>query len=88
VHERTWRIDLGTVARRLEALRTRIAATPRIEAAMSFLKRTQSVRPEENAASGPVPNPPTAPPQPLPSRGLLARSAHAMARLLSRDAKR
>jgi capsular polysaccharide biosynthesis protein len=85
VHERTWGIDLGTVAQRLDALRARIAATPRIEAAMSFLKRTQPARPEETPASLPVTAPASR--EPLPARGRLARSANAMARLFARDGR-
>jgi len=85
VHERTWHIDLDTVARRLDALRARIAATPRIETAMSFLKRTQSAQPDQSAAPAHVTETVTAPRQ--PARGLIARSADAMARLFSRDGR-
>jgi hypothetical protein len=85
VHERTWRIDLGIVARRLGALRARIAATPRIETAMNFLKRTQSAHPEETAASVPVAAPASR--ERLPTRGRLARSANAMVRMFARDGR-
>ena len=88
VHERTRRIDLGTVARGLDALRARIAATPRVETAMSFLKRTQSAQSEEIAAPLHVTEPAATPRQPLPARGLLARSANVVARLFARSGRR
>jgi hypothetical protein len=88
VHERTWRIELGTVARGMDALRARIAATPRVETAMSFLKRTQSAQSEEIAAPLHVTEPAATPRQPLPARGLLARSANVVARLFARSGRR
>ena len=50
VHERSWRIDLDLVAARLDSMRARMAATPRLEPAMVFLKRTQTVHPDDAAA--------------------------------------
>jgi capsular polysaccharide biosynthesis protein len=50
VHERTWHIDLDLVAARLDAIRARMAVTPRLEPAMVFLKRTQAVHPDDAAA--------------------------------------
>ncbi|MEJ0016548.1 MAG: glycosyltransferase 61 family protein [Acetobacteraceae bacterium] len=47
VHERGWRVDLDLVARRLDALRARMAATPRTESAMGFLRRTQAAHPDD-----------------------------------------
>ncbi len=55
-HERPWRIDIGLVAARLDAIRARIAATPRVETAMEFLRRTQTADLDE------------APPPPEPRR--------------------
>jgi capsular polysaccharide biosynthesis protein len=51
-HERLWRIDLDVVAARLDAIRARIAATPRVESAMNFLRRTQVPHPDETTAPG------------------------------------
>jgi hypothetical protein len=53
-HERPWRIDIGRFAARLDAIRARIAATPRVETAMEFLRRTQT---EEPGAAPPPPEP-------------------------------
>jgi hypothetical protein len=44
-----WRVDLDTVAARLDAIRDRMAMTPRRESAMDFLKRTQAAAPEDGA---------------------------------------
>jgi capsular polysaccharide biosynthesis protein len=49
-HQRAWRIDVDLVAARLDAIRARIAATPRAESAMVFLKRTQVAHPDETDA--------------------------------------
>jgi hypothetical protein len=86
-HDRTWRIDLDVVAARLDAIRARIAATPRVESAMNFLRRTQVEHPDE-AAAAPVRAPirevePSEPPPP-PRPGLLAR----LRRLFSRGGGR
>jgi hypothetical protein len=63
-HERPWRIDIALVAARLAAIRARIAATPRIETAMEFLRRTQAAEPGE---APPPPQPtPVAEPEPPP----------------------
>jgi hypothetical protein len=54
--ERQWLIDLEVVAARLDAMRERIAATPRVESAMDFLRRTQGTAPAEKVpASVPAP---------------------------------
>ncbi len=60
-HGRTWRIDLDVVAARLDAIRERIAATPRVELAMHFLRRTQVPHPDETTA------PPSRTPPPEPA---------------------
>ena len=52
-YQRGWRIDLEIVAARVEAIRQRIAATPRLELAMVFLRRTQAAHPDEAAV--PIP---------------------------------
>jgi Glycosyltransferase 61 len=85
VHGGTWRIDLDVVATRLDAIRKKLAATPRVESAMDFLRRTQAEQPDDAAPSPPR----SAPLEPLsapePQRiGLLRRAAAAFARLLSR----
>jgi capsular polysaccharide biosynthesis protein len=82
VHLRTWRIDLDIVAARLAAIRTRIAATPRVESAMSFLRRTQTAQPVE------APAPPVAEQEPPRPRGLRPRWMRALARLVSRGGGR
>ena len=64
-HERPWRIDIGLVVARLDAIRAKIAATPRVETAMEFLRRTQTVDPD--AAPPPPEPPPVAEPEPPPS---------------------
>jgi capsular polysaccharide biosynthesis protein len=69
LHESTWRIDLDRVEARLDAIRARMAATPRLESAMDFLKRTQAAHPDEALA----PAPESKPPEPPRRRGLLAR---------------
>ena len=53
-YQRGWRIDLEIVAARLDAIRQRIAATPRLESAMVFLRRTQAAHPDEGAYSDPA----------------------------------
>jgi hypothetical protein len=81
-HQQTWHIDLDLVSVRLDAIRARIAATPRVESAMNFLKRTQTAPPDHMAL--PVEAPAVverAPPRP---HGLLARASRAIARLFSR----
>jgi capsular polysaccharide biosynthesis protein len=73
VHASTWRIDLDLVAKRLDAIRARIAGTPRQESAIQFLKRTQVAHPDEAAAPvrAPVADPvATEPPR---RRGWFAR---------------
>ena len=52
-YQRGWRIDLEIVAARLDAIRQRIAATPRLELAMVFLRRTQAAHPDEGPYSNP-----------------------------------
>lgn len=71
--ERAWRIDLDLVTARLDAIRERMAATPRLESALNFLKRTQAVHPDE-AAAAPVraPEPEVVASEPPPPRGLFA----------------
>ena len=49
--ERTWRVDLDSVAARLAAIRERIAVTPRRESALDFLRRTQAAHPDDSAAA-------------------------------------
>ncbi len=49
--ERTWRVDLNSVAARLAAIRERIAVTPRRESALDFLRRTQAAHPDNSAAA-------------------------------------
>jgi capsular polysaccharide biosynthesis protein len=71
LHESTWRIDLDRVEARLDAIRARMAATPRLESAMDFLKRTQAAHPDEAQAPAPPPQP--EPHEPQRRRGLLAR---------------
>jgi hypothetical protein len=67
-HDRPWRTDLALVAARLAGIRARIAATPRIETAMEFLRRTQAAEPGE-APPPPQPTPlPNVEPEPPPSR--------------------
>jgi len=61
VHRQTWRIDIRLVAAQLDSIRTKIAATPRIESAMNFLKRTQSAPLGEPS---PAVRQPSAPPPP------------------------
>ena len=55
-YQRGWRIDLEIVAARLDAIRQRIAATPRLESAMVFLRRTQAAHPDEGAVPVPPPD--------------------------------
>jgi hypothetical protein len=60
--ERQWRIDLNVVAARLDAIREKIAATPRVESAMDFLRRTQGTPATETIpASSTLPLPPSPP---------------------------
>ena len=87
-YQRGWRIDLEIVAARLDAIRQRIAATPRLELAMVFLRRTQAAHPDEGASSV---LPPTAEPEPEreevgepPVPGLLARFRRGVTRRFSR----
>jgi hypothetical protein len=82
-HERTWRIDLEVVTARLDAIRTRIAATPRVESAMHFLRRTQVAHPDETTA------PPRAPvPAPEPAASEPQRRGGWFRRLFSRGGAR
>ena len=90
-YQRGWCIDLEIVAARLDAIRQRIAATPRLELAMVFLRRTQAAPLDEGAV--PVP-PPKAELEPEPereevaseppARGLLARFRRGVTRRFSR----
>jgi hypothetical protein len=73
VHERIWRIDLDLVAARLDAIRARMAATPRLEPAMVFLRRTQATHPDEAAAPAPVPEADVVAGEPRRRRGWFAR---------------
>jgi hypothetical protein len=82
-HCRTWRVDLELVATRLDAIRKRIAATPRAETAMTFLRRTQVPHPDEAVARAPAEVPHVIARAP-PRRGLLAR----LARMFSRGGGR
>ena len=59
--ERQWQIDLDVVAARLDAIREKLAATPRVESAMDFLRRTQGM-----PAAEAVPVSPPLPPSPPP----------------------
>jgi capsular polysaccharide biosynthesis protein len=87
--QRGWRIDLEIVAARLDAIRQRIAATPRLESAMVFLRRTQAAHPDEGAGTD---LPPKAEPEPAreevasepPAPGLLARFRRGVTRRFSR----
>jgi len=84
-----WRVDLTSVAARLDAIRARLAANPRAEGAMNFLKRTQVAHPDEldAPARAPISAPPTeVPPErhEAPPRGMLARIGDRAARLLVR----
>jgi hypothetical protein len=88
VQQRTWRIDLDVVAARLDAIRARIAATPRVESAMHFLKRTQAMPPDDMVSPVPAPAPPVAASRPQRPRGLLARSLRALARPFTRSSVR
>jgi hypothetical protein len=45
-HDAPWRFDVDVVMARLDDLRARIAATPRVESAMDFLRRTQVALPD------------------------------------------
>ena len=79
-HERTWRVDLKTVAARLDAVRARMIAKPRVESAMAFLRRTQMAHPD----AGPRTPPPDEPDPPAPEKprraGLFARLRRLFAR--------
>ena len=66
-HERPWRIDIGLFAERLDAIRARIAATPRVETAMEFLRRTQTAEPGAAPPLAEPTLPPIAEPEPPPS---------------------
>ena len=88
-YQRGWRIDLEIVTARLDAIRQRIAVTPRLELAMVFLRRTQAAHPDEEA----VPNRPRQSREPErsevaasepPARGLLARFRRGVTRRFSR----
>ena len=66
VQLRKWRVDIALVAARLDAIRARIAATPRVETAMEFLRRTHTAEPGD-APPPPEPTPPrVAEPEPPP----------------------
>ena len=81
---RTWRVDLDVVARRLDAIRQRIAATPRIETAMEFLRRTQMAQQPEVATAKRPPKPaPAAVPRQRPA-GFLRRAVTSVSRLMWR----
>ena len=88
-YQRGWRIDLEIVAARLDAIRQRIAATPRLELAMVFLRRTQAAHPDEGrvsrsrAGAEPEPEREAVASEP-PARGLLARFRRGVARRFSR----
>lgn len=79
VHDRAWRVDLDLVATRLDAIRKRIAATPRTETAMHFLRRTQLAHPDEVTAPAPVVAPDIIARAP-PRLGLFARIGRMFAR--------
>ena len=66
-HQRPWRIDIGLFAERLDAIRARIAATPRVETAMEFLRRTQTAEPGAAPPLAEPTLPPIAEPEPPPS---------------------
>ena len=86
-YQRGWRIDLEIVAARLAGIRQRIAATPRLESAMVFLRRTQAAHPDEGPYSNPAPQPEPEPEEVAsepPERGLLARFRSGVARRFSR----
>jgi len=84
VHQQTWHIDLDLVSARLDAIRARIAATPRIESAMNFLKRTQTAQPDHVALAVETPAPAVVWRVPSRPNGLFARALRATARLFSR----
>jgi capsular polysaccharide biosynthesis protein len=71
--QQTWRIDLDIVASRLNAIRARIAATPRVESAMDFLKRTQTAQLDETAPPVRTPRSDVLVSEPERPRGLLGR---------------
>jgi hypothetical protein len=84
-YQRGWRIDLEIVTARLDAIRQRIAVTPRLESAMVFLRRTQAAHPDEGPYSKPAPEPePEEAASEPPARGLLARFRSGVARRFSR----
>jgi hypothetical protein len=83
VQQQAWRIDLDVVTSRLNVISARIAAVPRIESAMTFLKRTQTLQPDETVAPVPEAEPKATATEP-PRRGLLGRFFHAVARPFSR----
>ena len=71
----------------LAKIRQRIAATPRLESAMVFLRRTQAAHPDEGPYSNPAPQPEPEPEEVAsepPERGLLARFRSGVARRFSR----
>jgi len=84
VQQQTWRIDLDIVAARLHAVRARIAATPRVESAMSFLKRTQTAQPDDLTSPIQAAPPPVLASEARQPPGPLARSVRALARLFTR----
>ncbi len=61
--ERQWQIDLEVVAARLDAIREKIAATPRVELAMDFLRRSQGTPAVEAVPASTLPPPPPIPPR-------------------------
>jgi capsular polysaccharide biosynthesis protein len=86
-YQRGWRIDLEIVAARLDAIRQRIAVTPRLESAMVFLRRTQAAHPDEGPYSKPAPEPEPEEEEVAsepPARGLLARFRRGVTRRFSR----
>jgi hypothetical protein len=97
VHRQTWRIDIKLVAAQLDSIRARIAATPRVESAMNFLKRTQSAPPGETPRPVLQPSATMAPAaeisapaeqEPPRSSGLLVRSLRVLRRAFSRGSGR
>lgn len=69
--ERQWRVDLDVVAARLDSIREKLAAIPRDESAMDFLRRTHGTQPAKDVpASPPPPMPASSQPVSRPRRWL------------------
>ncbi len=83
IHQQTWRIDLNIVAARLDTIRGRIATARRVESAIDFLKRTQTVQPSEAAAPVRPSGSDVEASAQRHQRGLFARSVRVFARLFS-----